>query len=88
MKTYKQAQADFMAWLAANGWTLKTGLKVPYATKDCVRLWFKPQAIWFTVASRPWDPHEFKYARTLAYDLDIRSMSPEQILEVVNHRAK
>jgi len=50
--TYAQAHQKIIDWLAARGWTLSDSkLKIRHATSPdgTVRLWFKPQAIHFTV---------------------------------------
>ena len=73
-RTYSQAQADILDYLGKNKWVVKTGLKVPHATSPAgdLRLWFKPQAVWFTQISGKGDRHDFKNARTVSYDQDIR----------------
>ena len=74
-KTYAQAQRDLLDNLRANGWTVSAPLKIPHATSPNgeLRLWFKPQAVWFTRGNR----HNFKDARTISYDLDIRARDPD-----------
>jgi hypothetical protein len=84
-KTYPQAQRDILDNLAANGWeTSPTYLKIPHATSPngVLRLWFKPQAVWFTKMNRGersqhGGTHNFKDARTMSYDLDIRKTDPD-----------
>jgi len=83
-KTYAQAQRDILDNLAANGWTVSANLKVPHATSPNgrLRLWFKPQAVWFTKVklgerSVHGGTHNFKDARTISYDLDIRTKDPD-----------
>jgi hypothetical protein len=78
-KTYAQAQQDILDNLAANGWQMSPTLKVPHATSPNgrLRLWFKPQAVWFTkLIPGERDRHDFKDARSIAYDLDIRTKDP------------
>ena len=74
-KTYAQAQRDILDNLRANGWEMSAALKIPHATSPNgeFRLWFKPQAVWFTKGNR----HNFKDARTVSYDLDIRTRDPD-----------
>lgn len=82
-RTYAQARADIIAHLQKQGWTVKPSLKIPHATDPTgeIRLWFKPQAIWYTAEGR----HDFKNARSLWID-DIRKMTPEQFeAEVLRH---
>lgn len=76
-KTYPQAQRDILDDLQRNGWQVSAGLKIPHATSPNgrLRLWFKPQAVWFTKVS-PGERHDFKNARTVSYDLDIRTKDP------------
>lgn len=47
-RTYAQAQADIMAGLQKDGWTIKPGLKVPQALSpdSSYKLFFKAQAIY------------------------------------------
>lgn len=61
-RTYKQARADLLAGLAANGWTVNPNLKVPTARKGDAILFFKPQAIWGTHREYP------RAARSLLVD--------------------
>lgn len=44
--TFVVAQEDIQDMLEKEGWKLKRALKVPHATKDGVRLWFKKQGIY------------------------------------------
>lgn len=75
MKTFLQARAEIAETLRAHGWSLSPALKVPYATSPsgALRLWFKPQAVYFTEGNY----HTLNGARTLSYDLDIRKMTGE-----------
>lgn len=80
-KTYAQAQRDILDNLTANGWAVSAGLKIPHATSPNgrLRLWFKPQAVWFTkLKAGERDRHNFKDARTISYDLDIRKKDPDE----------
>jgi hypothetical protein len=76
--TFAQAQEAIFSHLKQNGWAVKTGLKIPYATSSDgkFRLWFKAQAVYFTIAED--GKHDYKNARTVSYSLDIRQMSPEE----------
>jgi hypothetical protein len=79
-KTYAEAQHDILDNLAANGWQVSPALKVPHATapNGHLRLWFKPQAVWFTkLKPGERNRHDFKDARTISYDLDIRTRDPD-----------
>lgn len=83
-KTYAQAQSDILTNLANNGWTVSPSLKIPHATSPNgrLRLWFKPQAVWYTKVkpgerSQFGGTHNFKDARSLSYDLDIRKKDPD-----------
>ena len=78
-KTYAQAQRDILQNLAANDWQVSPSLKIAHATSPNgqLRLWFKPQAVWFTKGSK----HNFKDARSISYDLDIRTRDPDAFRE-------
>jgi len=91
-RTYPQARADLLKHLAATGWQVSPGLKIPHATSPDgkLRLWFKPQAIWFTDLQAEQgfygggkSRHDFHDARTLSYDLDIRALSSEQFVGMI-----
>lgn len=86
-RTFLQARGEISRLLHERGWQLSPALKVPYATSPSgrLRLWFKAQAVYFTEASHGGrgGHHEFKNARTLSYDLDIRKITPEQFLAAV-----
>ena len=71
-KTYAQAQADILTYLTQNKWSVKSGLKIPYATSPDgqLRLWFKTQSVYFTTG----DKHQYADARTVDYSHDIRKM--------------
>lgn len=81
-KTYTQAQRDILENLAANGWQVSAALKIPHATSPNgrLRLWFKPQAVWYTkLKPGERERHNFKDARTISYDLDIRRKDPDAL---------
>ncbi len=83
-KTYAQARQEILDYLKSVDWDVSLPtLKVPYATSPdkTIRLWFKPQAVYFTQADT--GAHHFSNARTVAYDFDYRSMSPADFLETV-----
>lgn len=87
-KTYTEAQRDILQNLAANGWQVSPGLKIPHATSPNgqLRLWFKPQAVWFTKTkpgerSQHGGTHNFKDARTVSYNLDTRTQDPDTFRE-------
>jgi len=86
LPTFQAAQAAIMALLEKERWKVTRGLKIPYATSPSgeLRLWFKAQAVYFTEVPDPRVArHEFGAARTLSYDLDIRTITPEQFLSLV-----
>ena len=78
-KTYVQAQRDILQNLSSNGWQVSPALKIPHATSPngMLRLWFKPQAVWFTKGNK----HNFKDARTVSYSLDTRTQDPDAFRE-------
>ena len=50
-ETYKAAKARLLVELAALGWKIVEGLKVPHATSpdERLRLWFYPHALHYTL---------------------------------------
>ncbi len=78
-RTYAQAQREILAYLQANRWAVKPNLKIPYATSPDgeTRIWFKPQGVWFTEGRH----HEYKDARTVSYDQDIRKLDGPNFVE-------
>ena len=88
LESLEQVRAELTDYLDRNGWTVKRGLKIPHATRDdgLLRLWFKPQAVWYSEVGSPQLNHEFKYARTIAYDLDVRKIAPEKLVQYLNKR--
>lgn len=83
-KTFLQARAEIAETLRAHGWSLSPALKVPYATSPsgALRLWFKPQAVYFTEGNY----HTLNGARTISYELDIRKMTGESFVEYIRRR--
>lgn len=77
-KTYAQAQAEVFDLLEKKGWKVVRGLKVPHATapNKSFRLWFRPQAIYFSAGNAITN---FGDARS-AWAPDYRHMSAEQIV--------
>ena len=79
MPTFLQARKVLLDYLIAHGWSVKADLKIPHATDPYgrIRLWFKAQAVYRDEA-----PFDYKYARTISYDLDIRKLTPEEFLNI------
>jgi hypothetical protein len=86
-ETFLTARARILDELRGLGWNVvafnaREGkpMKVPHATSPDggLRLWFKPQAVWFTKGNR----HELGEARTISYDLDIRNMPAARLVEI------
>jgi hypothetical protein len=81
-RTFEQARAEILTYLAAHRWTVKlrssTGqpLKIPHATSPGgeLRLWFKAQAVHFTEGNR----HDVGDA--LSLHTDIRTITGEQLV--------
>lgn len=73
-KTYKQAQDQILIELHKAGWAVSGDLKIPHATnkEGTFRLWFKPQAIYFSAG-----PHvkNFGEARSM-WSKDYRFEDP------------
>lgn len=85
--TYAQARLRLFAYLRAEGWDVREydaagrALKVPHATADRLRLWFKPQAVWFSVGNA----HTLSGARSL--HCDIRRESPAAVVATAERMA-
>ena len=73
--TYPQARQALFAYLVSLGWTVKASLKVPHASPPdgSYKLWFKPQAV---------------YLREHSTFLDIRQISPEAFVRIIERMAK
>jgi hypothetical protein len=68
MTTFKESRDAILAALPAHGWDVQTrnaatyaSLKVPHATQDGVRLYFKAQAIYVSRL----EPHSLNTAQSL-----------------------
>ena len=85
LPSFKKVHQDIKDALTKKGWKLSGPLKVPYATSPDgeMRLWFKPQAIYFTVGNR----HNLNGARTMTYD-DLRELSVSEFMNLVEKRQK
>lgn len=85
-RTYIEARDDIWAQLEREtGWLLSSSaLRLPYATSPSgrLRLWFKPQAVHYTVGTN----HAQGNARSVDYDLDIRKMTPTEFLDLVKRK--
>jgi len=78
---YKEARDNLLKAFASAGWhTSDPTLKVTHATSPdgTLRIWFKAQAVYFDKANDK--KHNFRNARTLSYDLDIRKYDPAKIV--------
>lgn len=82
--TFKAAKEALMRYLSKQGWTIKTGLKVPYATHPDgdLRLWFKKQAIYYSLGNM----HSMKGAHST--HVDVRGMSPAEFVKDVEKSAR
>jgi len=86
--TFVQSRDAILDKLESEGWKLSSRtLKIPHATSldGDLRLWFKAQAVHYTKNGRGYR-HSMGDAHTLAYDLDIRKMTPEQFIQVLKRR--
>ncbi|TFH21763.1 MAG: hypothetical protein E4H03_09880 [Myxococcales bacterium] len=88
--TYAEARDDIWAALGRAGWELSLPtLRLPHATSPngLLRLWFKPQAVYYTSQHATTDRgHTQANARSVSYDLDIRKMTPTDFLDYIQHR--
>lgn len=99
-RTYLEARDAIWSELVRLRWTMSPAdLKTPYATSPngWLRLWFKPQGVHastsgpmahYSVARSEWvdTTHTLGNARAIAYDLDIRAITPTQFLDEVKQR--
>lgn len=77
--SFQEARSKVWEFFDKEGWqTSSPTLKVPHITSPDgnTRLWFKPQAVYFTVGK-----HNMGDARSL--HMDIRDDSPEQIMKAL-----
>lgn len=96
--TYADARLNIIYLLEDRGWTVSKALKIPHATSPdgSLRLWFKPQAVWYTSLSGHDDlgssgyyhgkgkRHDYGDARSLWFD--IRAVSNEQFLAQIQRQ--
>jgi hypothetical protein len=89
LPTFNQARTQLQAALKAAGWTLCPAYtpqgrpyKVPYADSPTgrVRVWFKPQAVWYTVLdSAGSERHTLEDAHS--FESDMRTLEPLRFAE-------
>lgn len=76
--TFKEAREKLINHLRETGWEVKTDLKVPWArtghSNDRITLWFKPQAVWYSLGHA----HSLNMARSLW--IDIRALNPSEFV--------
>lgn len=80
---FVDVKAMLLDGLRKNGWTVVEHLKVPHATKNDTRLWFKTQAIYMNDPNS--DHRDFGNAHSLSSDMR-EYASVEQLLEDVSRR--
>lgn len=76
LPTFRNAQANLLAYLASRGWKVTADLKVPRADwpDGLGSVWFKPQAVYMAIIGRGGlGRPDFKGAHTT--DLDVRTMA-------------
>ena len=81
--TYRQAQDVLLDHLEREGWRVSRHLKVPHATSRgrghrAVRIWFKPQALWYSCGPDSVGVHSLANARSLW--VDVREASPAEVV--------
>lgn len=83
-RTFKKAKEEIVDYVEKHGWKVKRHLKVPHATSPHgdVRLWFKPQAIYFSGG----EGTSLNQARSIHGD--IRKETPEQTVKRAVQAAK
>jgi hypothetical protein len=69
-RTYAQIQAAVLEGLDKMGWEVKRGLKIPHATDPSrrLRLWFKPQSIYYDIDNGGRGNFNFASARSVHID--------------------
>lgn len=94
LPTFRETRGRVFAALASRGWkqTGASSLKIPHWTSPdgTVRLWFKPQAVWYTVVDSPSIRHDFKDARSTGFS-DLRDFHPDRIgrlIEIWENKGK
>ena len=83
-RTFVQARDHVLVVLGRKGWYLSPPLKVPYAEKDDVRLWFRPQAVW---ASSGLNRTKMGEARSV-YNEDYRFLDPAAVADTLERIAE
>lgn len=81
--TFLEAREDLLAALRRAGWNLsEPGLRLPYATtpNGVLRLWFKPQAVHYTILHGNTTRHNARETHSVSYDLDIRKVTPTDFI--------
>ena len=77
-RTYAEAQLQLWQEMQRKGWSMSAfHLKIRHATSPNkkLRLWFKPQAIWFTtVEDVVLDKHKHENARSLWFNVRDNSL--------------
>lgn len=70
-ETYAASHVRILRELAAAGWAVSPGLKIPHATSPdgMLRFWFRPQAVWLSKISNPrFARHDMAIARSMWVD--------------------
>lgn len=81
METFKASHVRLLQELKAKGWTVKEGLKIPYAVHpEAYRVWFKKEAVYISMGTN------FGDARSMW--IDSRGMSVEQFISHAESWAK
>lgn len=91
LETFGKAKLRLLGELSRLGWDVQDGLKVPHATSPDrrIRLWFKPQAVWYTGSDHHSGfRHDFHAARTISYSLDTRRLSAPSLVAMAQDRVQ
>lgn len=81
--TFAEAKTKVMEILKNDGWQVSENLKIPHATKDGIRLWFKPQSIYCSTGN------DFGSARSMWLDTKkLSELAPEVISKGLHQKAR
>ena len=89
-KTFPQARKEIIDYLKKQGWTVKEGLKIPWAKDpdNDVQIWFKSQAV-YGVGGLDGGRAKANFGAARSLHTDIREVSPQEFVkDVMNYLNK